>query len=533
MHSPSGGAGDPTGGGRDDSHGAEHRRTFLGALKWAFAMNWGQRALGAFFTFVLAALLGPHDFGVVAIAMIYIALAQVFLEQGFSTALIQRQDLEPDHLHSAFWLNLVWCLALAGLTVGVSGWWAELNGAPELRAVLSVLSLLLVFEGLNIVQQAYLQRTADFKKLAVRTNAAALLGGVVGVALALVGAGVWALVAQQLAMDAIALVLIWILSPWRPARRFSRRHARDLLGFSFHVFFANLGGFVNRRADALLLGVFFGPVVVGIYRLADRFVDLLYDLTTRPVMLISLPLFSRLQQDREHLRGALETCLRLTLFLTVPALLVLAACSDFLLAVIGPEWEPGADALKLLALAGIGKAVIAFTGPLLFALGRPAFRAVMLWLLGAASAGAVVAVAGFLQSASEERQIFGVALSRAVLFLLVFVPANLLIVEWLTGFRPRAFAAMSAAPAAAGAAAIVVVFVLREMTAIETIPPVAGLAVAGVLAAATAAGTLFLLDHRAREYVRRLRRERGLPRPAVRAFGSGDEQIAPVSSDRA
>jgi teichuronic acid exporter len=523
MHSPAAGSpAGPSGGGGHGSGGAAHRRTFLGALKWAFAMNWGQRALGAFFTFVLAALLGPHDFGVVAIAMIYIALAQVFLEQGFSTALIQREDLEPDHLDSAFWLNLVWCLVLAGLTVALSGWWAALNGAPELRAVVSVLSLLLVFEGLNIVQQAYLQRAGDFKKLAVRTNIAALLGGVAGVALALAGAGVWALVAQQLAMDAIALVLIWILSPWRPARRFSRRHARDLLGFSFHVFFANLGGFVNRRSDALLLGVFFGPVVVGIYRLADRFVDLLYDLTTRPVMLISLPLFSRLQQDREHLRDALETCLRLTLLLTVPTLLVLAACSDFLLAVIGPEWE-----------AGAGKAVIAFTGPLLFALGRPGFRAVMLWLLGAASATAVVAVASVLQSASAERQILGVALSRAVLFLLVFVPVNLLIVDRLTGFRLRAFAAMAAAPAAAGAAAVGAVFVLREATAIETIPPVAGLMIAGGFAVATAAATLVLLDARARAYVRGLRRRRALPLPPARAFGSGDEHVAPVSSDRA
>jgi O-antigen/teichoic acid export membrane protein len=469
-------------------------------------MNWGQRSLGAIFTFVLAALLGPHDFGVVAIAMVYIALAHVFLEQGFATAIIQREQLESDHLDSAFWLNLVWCVVLAGVTVAVSGWWADVNGAPVLRDVLSVLSLLLVIEGLNIVQQAYLQRKAEFKKLAVRSNVAALVGGVAGVALALAGGGVWALVVQQLAMDAMALVLIWILSPWRPGLRFSRRHARDLLGFSTHVFVANLGGFVNRRADALLLGIFFGPVVVGIYRLADRFVDLLLDLTMRPVGMIALPLFSRLQQDRENLRAAVETCLRLTLVVGVPALLVLAACSDFLVAVIGPEWQAGADALKLLAVAGIGKSVISFTGPLLFAVGRPAFRAIMLWLLGAASAGAVVAVASLLQSSSDERQIFGVALSRALLFLLVFVPINLVVIDWLTGFRLRAFAAMAAAPAASGGVAIAVVVVLREATAIETISPIAGLAIAAVLAGGTAVGTLLALDARSREYLRALRR---------------------------
>ncbi len=478
-------------------------------------MNVGQRILGALFTFVLAALLGPHDFGVVAIALVYISLTHVFLEQGFSTALIQRENLEPDHLHSSFWINLASCVVLAGVTVAVSGWWADVNGAPELREVLSVLSLLLVIEGLIIVQDALFKRNGEFKKLAVMTNVAALVGGVLGIALALAGGGVWALVVQQLSMDATALVLFWIVSSWRPAFRFSRRHARDLIGFSAHVLVANLAGFVNRRADALLVGVFFGPVVAGIYRLADRFVEVLLELTMRPVGLVALPLFSRLQRDRESLRSAVETCMRVTLVAAIPSLLALAACSEFLLALIGPEWAAGADAVKLLALAGIGKAIISFTGPLLFAVGRPAFRAVMLWVLGAASAGAVVAVASLLQDASEERQIFGVALSRALLFLVVFVPVNLVIIDRLTGFGLRPFAAMAAAPTTAGGAAIAVVVALRELTAIETLPPFAGLVIAGALAAGAAAGVLLLLDPRARTYVRGLRGLASAYRPSA------------------
>lgn len=491
------------------------RRTFLGSLKWAFAMNWGQRSLSAVFTVILAALLGPHDFGVVAIALVYVGFMHVFLEQGVSTAVIQREDLEDDHLHAAFWLNLAACVVLAGITVAVSGWWADVNGAPVLQEVLSVLSLVLVFEGLLIVQDAYLQRHGRYKSLAWIWNVAALVGGILGLVLALAGAGVWALVAQFLALDGTALLLTWIVSPWKPAFRFSRRHARDLVGFSSHVLVANLGGFVNRRADALLVGVFFGPVVVGVYRLADRFVDLLLDLTMRPVGMVSLPFFSRLQHDRENLRNAVETCMRVTLVTCVPALLVLAACSDFVLAVMGPEWSAGADALKLLALAGIGKAIISFTGPLLFAVGRPAFRAVMLWLLGAASAGGVVVAAELLQSSSEESQIFGVALSRALLFLLVFVPVNLVVVNWLTGFRLREFASLAAAPTAAGAAAVALVYALREATAIESLPPLVGAIVAGVLAAGTAGGVLLLLDERSRAYARALRGVASSLRPSA------------------
>ena len=133
------------------------------------------------------------------------------------------------------------------------------------------------------------------------------------------------------------------------------------------------------------MGIFFGPVAVGLYRLADRFMDNLLEVTMRPIGYVSLPFFSRLQNDRPALREAVASCVRTTLILTVPAMAVMAACSDFIMAVMGPDWEPAADVLKLLALVGIGKAVVFFTGPLLFAVARPHLRAVMLWVLAALS----------------------------------------------------------------------------------------------------------------------------------------------------
>ena len=198
--------------------------------------------------------------------------------------------------------------------------------------------------------------------------------------------------AQQLGFAATQLVLLWAMSTWRPRFRFSSAHARDLLGFSSGVFLSNLGGFLNRRADALLMGIFFGPVAVGLYRLADRFSDNVLELTMRPVGHVALPFFSRLQNDRPALNDAVASSIRTTLILTVPAMAVMAACSDFLMALMGPEWEPAADVLKLLALVGIGKAIVFFTGPLLFAVARPHLRAVMLWALAALSAGTVLLV---------------------------------------------------------------------------------------------------------------------------------------------
>ena len=423
------------------------RRTLAYALKWAVVMNSGRRVMSTVFTFLLAALLGPHDFGVVAVALVFVAFVRMLLEQGFMTAIIQREDLDDAHLDSAFWLNLSWCVVLAGGCAFVAGWWADVNDMPELGPVIQVLSLMIVMDGLQIVQQAVMERQLDFKRLAIRTNISVLLGGAVGIPLALAGAGVWALVGQQLAMELALVTLIWGMTTWHPRFRFSPSHARDLLGFSVSVFAANLAGFLNRRGDALLIGIFFGPVAVGVYRIADRVVDVVLDVTMRPIGLVALPVLSRLQTTPAELHATIVRLLRTTMLATVPVLAVIFACSDEVLAVLGESWEPGADALKLLCLVGIGKAISFYTGPVLFAASRPRFRAVMLWIVAIVSTATVVLVGAALAGASVPTQVVGMAGSRAVLFLPILVPVNLLIVAHITGLRLRSLAACGAGAA--------------------------------------------------------------------------------------
>jgi O-antigen/teichoic acid export membrane protein len=473
-------------------------RGFRQSLKWAFVGNWGERAIGTVFTFVLAALLGPRDFGLVAMALIYVAFLQLFLEQGISTAIIQRERLDREHIDSAFWLNLVWCVALAAGSVLAAGWWAGANHAPALERVIEVLSLLLVIDGLAIVQIALLQREMRFKTIAVQSNVSWLAGGVVGLVLALSGAGVWALVAQQLVIRAMMLVIAWAVSGWFPRLRFSLSHARELLGYSANVFVANVGGFVNRRADALLLGLFFGPAAVGLYRLADRLVDNVLELAMRPIGVVSLPVFSRLQNDPEGLRRSVATCLRTTLLATLPVMLVLASCSDYVLAVIGPEWKPAADALKLLCVVGIAKGFVFFTGPLLFAVSRPRFRAIMLWVLGAVSAAVVVAVGSALDDSAVDDQLVGMAASRALLFVLVFVPINVAIIVHLTGLRVRELLPGVPAPLASGLAAFGGVTGVAATGVLDGLRPLPALVVAGTLASVLAVVVLVLLDARVR-----------------------------------
>ncbi len=471
-------------------------------------MTWGQRGIASGFTYVLAAILGPHEFGLVALGLAFVELVQVVVEQGISTALIQREKLEDEHLDSAFWLSLVWCLLLAGATVAASGWWARANDAPELQGVIVGLSASVVIVGLMIVPLSLLQREVRFRELAACWNVGALAGGASGLALALLGAGVWAFVVQQVVMDAVALVGMWAVTRWLPRPLFSRRHVRELLGFSVSVFAANLGGFVNRRADTLLMGLFFGPAAVGLYRLADRVVELVLELTMRPVGLIALPHFSRFQNDPVRLRATVEKCLRLTLVIAVPALLVVAATSEFLLALLGDEWVPAADVLALLCVVGIVKALVLLTGPLLFAVARPFLRAVMLWALGALSAVTVVAVGLALEDDAPEDQILGMAASRALLFVAAVLPISLAILVRFGGLRLRALVPALPAALASGLAAFAVVAALNATGLLDGLSPFpAAVLVVGAAGAAALAALLFV-EPAARSELRSLRGRR-------------------------
>lgn len=475
------------------------------ALGWAFALTWGQRGFTILFTVLLAGILGPEAFGIVAMAGVFIAIVWLVEEQGVTTAIVQRENLEDEHLDSAFWINLVFCLALAGIVVALSGVWADLNDTPELQPVVSVLAIALVIWGLSIVQEGVLQRRLQFRALAIRANVSAFAGGVTGLVAALAGAGVWALVIQQLTLAAVSATLLWLASDWRPRLRFSKRHARDIVGFSTSVFVANVGAFVAGRGDILLMGLFFSPAVVGVYRLAGRLVDALLELTTRPVGIVSLPHFSRLQNDRAALRTTVSSYMRLVTLTTVPALLVLAASSEYVLAVIGPEWEVGADAMRLLCVVGIVKGLVQFTGPLLFAVAKPLMRALMIWVIAGVNVAVVSVVGAALAGASEPDQLAGMSGARALVWLAVVAPLNLFVIYRLAGLSPLAIAPWLAPPLAAGLASAAVVEGLAAVGLVDGTPPLVQLVVIGGAALGAALAVLLALEPRAREHIAQLR----------------------------
>lgn len=374
---------------------------------WSYALAGGRMAVTTVLSFVLAALLGPRSFGLIAMALVFVGFVELLLQQGLLPAIVQRKELRAEHADTAFWLVMGTGLVLTAACVAVAPVWAAVNQLPELAPVIWALSLLVPLQALVVVQEALLRRALRFKSLALRGAVAIVAGGVAGLAGALLGWGVWALVAQQLVTAAVGVVVLWSVSDWRPRRRFERRAAGDLYRFSIRSAAASLGLFVGTRADVLLAGAFFGPVVVGIYRLAQRLTDTALEVSARAMQAVALPGLSQLQSDIEAFRRRWLQMQRVTASLSLPLLGFLVGAAAVLTELLGEQWSQAVVPIRLLAVAQLCTAVSLLTGPTLQALGRPGVLAVLAWVRSALLIGGLLTAGLLLTDSSTAAQLMG------------------------------------------------------------------------------------------------------------------------------
>lgn len=507
------------------------------AMRWSYVMDGGRQAITSVITLVLAALLGPEAFGVIAMALVYLALLELVLKQGMGAAVVQREDLRGAHLDTAFWIVMGTALALTGVSAGLSGWWAGVNRTPELQPVILGLTAMIPLQGLTVVQEALLRRRFRFRSLALRTNVSVLCGGALGVGLALAGFGVWALVAQQVGTVLVATAVLWAVSGWRPGMRVSAGAARELLGFSTGSFLGSLGVFLINRSDALLIGLFFGPVVVGLYRLASRLIEAVVGITVSALMSVSLPELSRAQHDPVRFKRGVLRLTWISAALTLPPLGLLAGASEGVLGVVGQEWLPAAWALRLLCVAGAVRALFAFTGPMLQALGRPYEQAAVAWVTGLLSSGGFVVAGLLVRGMPLGSQLGGLALSQALLYGLVFAAICMVLVRHRAGVTLAEMSRAAAPALGAGLAATATGVVAWRTLGLAQLSPWPALLLAAAPAAVAGLALLGAADARFRAVVRQayatvhaLRARQpetsGEERPHAVSMGGGQREAA-------
>lgn len=410
---------------------------------WSLAQQVGRQASNYIVFAVLAILLSPHEFGLVALATAWLAFIAVFSELGFGVALIQRENLESRHLSSTFAMNMVVGLGLS--VAGVAASWpiAALVRTPELQPVMAVLSISFIINALSFTQTALAQREFRFRELAVRDVAASLSGGTVGIALAAFGAKTWSLVAQSMVASTVAAALLWRSSRWRPRlEEVSLAHVKELWHYSSRILTYNAFKYLVQNVDQLIIGYLMGPIALGAYVFAAKVVLTPMTSLRGAFGAYLFPKFSRLQSDARAVSASYELFMKIIAACVMPAMAAVAVAGPLVIALLfGDKWSAAAPLVQIFTLVAVAQALIAPVGELMKALNRPG------WLLGWAVCLSAMIAACVTIGAS--RGTLGAAAGLAAAHALA-LPINYVILRRLISTSLASVARTALAPAVAG-----------------------------------------------------------------------------------
>jgi PST family polysaccharide transporter len=341
-------------------------------VAWSAIQRVSSQIISFFVFLVLSRLLEPEAFGLFAMANVVLAFVQIFLDQGFSQAIVQREELNKAHLNTAFWANTVFGVAMAIVGVTLSNLMAKLFRAPDLSPVVQWMVISFIFMGLSSTQQALLQRDLAFRSLALRSLVAELIAGVVAISLAFLSYNVWSLVAQALIRVIVGMVILWMASDWRPGFQFSIAHLRALSSFGINIVGNRLVNFFNQRTDEILIGYFLGTSALGFYTIGFRILRVITRLLTESIDAVAFPTFSRLQVDRERFRQAFFQVIQTTSLIAFPGFLGISIIApELVIAFFGEKWAPSIPVMQVLAFIGILNATSYFNATALVSVGKP------------------------------------------------------------------------------------------------------------------------------------------------------------------
>jgi teichuronic acid exporter len=329
------------------------RRAFI-AILWSGGDIALRQGMQFFATMILARLLLPADFGVMAMLSVFVGVAYVLMDGGFSVALIQRRDIDHVDESTVFWCNLGIGVLLTLLLFAAAPLIADFYGTPVLAPLMRVMSLSCLLASLGSIHGTLLTRQLDFRTQAKAGGIAALLSGIVAIILAIRGYGVWALAAQALVMAASLSALLWILHPWRPAWTFSRGSLRKLFGFGGFHLASSLLEMGYSRLYTLVVGRMFGARDLGFYANADNSRQIPGNVLGSLVARVALPMFSAAAHDRVLLRRGIQLSIRGMMLINAPVMLGMAALAEPIVSVLfGQQWLPAAPILQVLCISGL------------------------------------------------------------------------------------------------------------------------------------------------------------------------------------
>lgn len=324
------------------------------AFLWSGFDIFMRQGMGFLITIILARLLVPEDFGTLALLALFLGIANLFVNAGFSAALIQRQDITHVDESTVFWFNIGAALIVTLVLFAISPWIAGFFALPVLKPLTMLMACSVLISALGSIHSTLLTRRLDFKTPMKVGAISTIISGSVGVYMAWADFGVWALAGHAISGTVAGTLLLWVFSPWRPLFTFSGKSFRRLGRFGGWMFAAHFLDTLYQRGYTLLIGKFYGTYDLGIYSRADSTQQLPANILTSVLSRVAFPLFSSVSQDKQRLRRGVRLSVRTITLITAPTMLGLGVlAAPFIQVVFGEQWLPAAPVLQVLCAAGL------------------------------------------------------------------------------------------------------------------------------------------------------------------------------------
>lgn len=330
----------------------EHK--VVSGVVWSFAEKFLTMLVQMVVSIIVARRLMPEDFGVMAILTFFTSVALTIVDSGFSQTLIRKKEPSESDYRSVFAFNVVVALVLYFVLWALAAPIARFYGHSVISDVAPVLFLLLPINSLCVVQTVMFTREFRFKLLSNIVFAASLISGVVAVAMAVVGCGIWALVAQRLLQMGIKAVAFWWVRRWHWRGGVSLSALREMAPFSLRLLATDLIASIYNNVAQLFVGKMYSTTSLGYYSQAQKLKDLAVISTVQSVQGVTYPALSKLATDEDKFSAGYERIVRLLSFVLFPAMLGLVAISsDMFMLLLGERWMPTVPYFRILALSGM------------------------------------------------------------------------------------------------------------------------------------------------------------------------------------
>ena len=328
------------------------RRMVISSLLWKLIERAGTQGIQFIVQIVLARLLLPEDYGMIALVTIFITIANVFVQSGFNTALIQKKNADEVDFSSVFYLSLFVAALLYIIIYFTSPIIAKFYREPQLIPVLRILSITLFFGAFNSIQNAFVARNMQFKKLFFSSLGAIIVSGSVGIITAYKGWGVWALVAQQLTNQLTITIILWFTVRWRPTLEFSFVKIRGLFSYGSKLLVSSLIDTLYQDLRSLIIGRIYNSAMLGFYNRGKQFPNLIVSNINGSIQAVLLPALSSQQDDKLRVKNMMRRAIITSSFLILPAMIGLAVVAEPVVKLIlTDKWLPAVPFIRIFCVS--------------------------------------------------------------------------------------------------------------------------------------------------------------------------------------